>query len=329
MREGIVPRKSLPGVNQKSNRQMFADPIQPLVSVGITTYSRPEGLRRTLQCISGQTYRNLEIIVSDDCSPGREFRERDKRVRYFRHDPNRGAIWNYNFVLGVATGKYFMWSDDDDIWDKDFVNVLQKLLAENEGAVSAMGNYEKAQPGGRRIRSARKFDNNWTTYESLRNYLKTGDYNTFHGLHRTEALKKIGGYHTDSRPFFHCSDYLTVLKMLLQGRAVFTEEVLFLKVDSGACFTRFDRLRNLEFNRQLIRRIFRFSFFPVFYFYNTLYSISYLLRAKFRVLQKLTLICYALLYYLKENIRFGGEAGRGLGCVLRGIVSRASNRLAP
>lgn len=40
----------------------------PLVSVGIPTYNRPEGLRQTLECITRQTYKNLEIIVSDNCS---------------------------------------------------------------------------------------------------------------------------------------------------------------------------------------------------------------------------------------------------------------------
>ena len=35
---------------------------QPLVSVGIPTYNRPEGLRQTLDCITFQTYKNLEII---------------------------------------------------------------------------------------------------------------------------------------------------------------------------------------------------------------------------------------------------------------------------
>jgi glycosyltransferase involved in cell wall biosynthesis len=64
---------------------------QPFVSVGIPTYNRPEGLRRTLECITQQTYGNLEIIVSDNGSPGREtevvvreFRDKDSRIQYFR-----------------------------------------------------------------------------------------------------------------------------------------------------------------------------------------------------------------------------------------------------
>ena len=51
----------------------------PLVTVGIPTYNRPEGLERTLACITQQTYPNLEIIISDNCSPGPEVGEVIKR----------------------------------------------------------------------------------------------------------------------------------------------------------------------------------------------------------------------------------------------------------
>ena len=90
---------------------------QPLVSVGIPTYNRPEGLRRTLECITGQTYRNLEIIISDNCSPDpaveqvtRSFMAQDARIQYFRQPENKGAAFNFKFVLEQATGEYFMWA---------------------------------------------------------------------------------------------------------------------------------------------------------------------------------------------------------------------------
>ncbi len=101
---------------------------QPLVSIGIPTYSRPEGLRRTLECITAQTYRNLEIIVSDNSSPGLEtqrvvesFMSNDRRVSYHRQNINRGAFSNFKFVLKASTGQYFMWAADDDEWRLEFV----------------------------------------------------------------------------------------------------------------------------------------------------------------------------------------------------------------
>lgn len=100
----------------------------PLVSVGIPTFNRPVGLRRTLQLICRQTYPNLEILVSDNASPGleteqvvREFTEVDQRVKYFRQSANVGAIANFRFVLAKASGEYFMWAADDDEWDPSFI----------------------------------------------------------------------------------------------------------------------------------------------------------------------------------------------------------------
>jgi glycosyltransferase involved in cell wall biosynthesis len=101
---------------------------QPLVSVGIAAYGRPDGLRRTLQCLSDQTYINLEIIVSDDCSPGDEISRvanqamaTDQRIRFYRQAHNIGAVGNYEFLARKATGKYFFWADDEDLCEREFV----------------------------------------------------------------------------------------------------------------------------------------------------------------------------------------------------------------
>ena len=63
----------------------------PLVSVGIPTFNRPEGLRRTLRLICNQTYRNLEILVSDNASPRSETQ---KIVQGFAADRQAGRIFS-------------------------------------------------------------------------------------------------------------------------------------------------------------------------------------------------------------------------------------------
>jgi glycosyltransferase involved in cell wall biosynthesis len=71
----------------------------PLVSVGIPTYNRPEGLRRTIEGIRHQTHTNLEIIVSDNCTPGdeiqkimTEYLKKDSRIQFYRQVENRGFV---------------------------------------------------------------------------------------------------------------------------------------------------------------------------------------------------------------------------------------------
>jgi len=116
--------------------------IEPLVSVGIPTYDRPAGLRRTLECITGQTYRNLEIIISDNCSPGpeteivvREFMARDPRIRYYRQETNKGPTHNFEFVLEKATGEYFMFAADDDEWKDTYIEKCLHEFSKNDSLV--------------------------------------------------------------------------------------------------------------------------------------------------------------------------------------------------
>ncbi|MFH1777348.1 MAG: glycosyltransferase family 2 protein, partial [Candidatus Omnitrophota bacterium] len=97
----------------------------PLVSIGVPTYNCPQGLRRSLECICSQAYKNLEIIVSDNCSPDpsveatvREFSEKDRRIKYFRQEENKGMVFNFQFVISKATGDYFMWLADDDWFEE-------------------------------------------------------------------------------------------------------------------------------------------------------------------------------------------------------------------
>jgi glycosyltransferase involved in cell wall biosynthesis len=99
---------------------------RPLVSIGISTYNRAMGyLREALQSSLDQTYPNLEIIVSDNCSEDetevvvRGFD--DPRIRYFRQPHNIGANNNFNFCLQQARGDYFLLLHDDDRIDPDFV----------------------------------------------------------------------------------------------------------------------------------------------------------------------------------------------------------------
>nr|WP_245926565.1 glycosyltransferase family 2 protein [Methanospirillum lacunae] len=120
----------------------------PLVSIGIPTYNRPEGLRRTLECITEQTYKNLEIIVSDNCSRTqeteeivREFMARDNRIQYFRQKENYGMAFNFKFVLEKSSGDYFMLASDDDLWDNSFIEKCLSPLINQNSCSMAFSNF--------------------------------------------------------------------------------------------------------------------------------------------------------------------------------------------
>lgn len=104
----------------------------------IPTYNNPDGLRKTLACITGQSYQNLEIIVSDNCSTKPEvqeiiqgFAQQDKRITAFRQDPWVVVDLNFRFVQAKATGKYMMFAQDDDHWSSTYIEKLVAGLEAN------------------------------------------------------------------------------------------------------------------------------------------------------------------------------------------------------
>ena len=122
---------------------------KPLVTIGIPTYNRPDGLKHTLTCAINQNYENLEIIVSDNASDD-ELRIRtiiesfeDPRVKYFRQTENIGAARNFEFLFNNSSGKYIiLMPDDDDYYDNNLISSGVESLEENPEASIAYGTVE-------------------------------------------------------------------------------------------------------------------------------------------------------------------------------------------
>ena len=122
--------------------------MQPLVTVGLPIYNRPEGLRDTLECFINQTYKNIEIIIADNCSPNpevekiaKEYVLKDQRISYYRHDSNKGWGFNTIFVIDRAKGKYFMRATDDDWWDNSFIEKMVDLFQSNSNIILASSEF--------------------------------------------------------------------------------------------------------------------------------------------------------------------------------------------
>ena len=108
-----------------------------LVTVCVTTYNRKELLSLTLKSILNQTYKNIEILIIDDYSTDgtqelieNKLLKLDDRINYIRNNKNKGLASGRNTAIFNAKGKYFTFCDDDDEWEKnfieEFVNIAEK-----------------------------------------------------------------------------------------------------------------------------------------------------------------------------------------------------------
>lgn len=115
----------------------------PLLSIGLFLYNGERFLAGAIESILDQTFKNFELIISDNCSTDRSgeicqhYADRDPRIRYYRNDRNRGAGWNLRRVYGLATGKYFKQAAHDDMLQQDYLRSCVDALEADDSLVLA------------------------------------------------------------------------------------------------------------------------------------------------------------------------------------------------
>lgn len=112
--------------------------MEDKVDILLTTYNtKIEYLKKQIDSILNQTYKNFTLIISDDCSPNekvrevlQEYEEKDKRIKLYFQEKNLGYTKNFEFVLTKSTANYIAFSDHDDIWYSNKIEDSIKTLKE-------------------------------------------------------------------------------------------------------------------------------------------------------------------------------------------------------
>lgn len=109
----------------------------PLVSIGIPNYNYAHYIENALNSVANQTYKNIEIIIVDDCSIDNSIQVIEKwmsnyggamHIQLIKNKSNAGLTKVCNQVLQHAKGKYFQTLDADDIMLPEKIDMQVKLL---------------------------------------------------------------------------------------------------------------------------------------------------------------------------------------------------------
>ena len=96
---------------------------KPKVSVIMAAYNHEKYVGDAIESVIGQTYKNWEMLIIDDCSTDRT-REViggivDARISFCFHDKNEGPVKTFNELLAKAEGDYIAIIGSDDLWYKN------------------------------------------------------------------------------------------------------------------------------------------------------------------------------------------------------------------
>ena len=177
-------------------------PTEPLVSIGIPSYNRADGnLLLSLECALNQSYKNIEVFVSDNCSSDSTAelmgKIDDPRFTYYRHDRNIGPNNNFNHCLEMAKGDYFLLLHDDDLIDTDFVeecmdaakySVDYGFIKTGTRIIDAQGLVLRDAPSVVESSGAESFYQAWFTGAASVYLCST--------LFNTQALRENKGFHS-------------------------------------------------------------------------------------------------------------------------------------
>ena len=188
----------------------------------VPTYNRIEKLQVAIKKIQEQTYTNLEIIISDNCSNDntqiicKELQKEDKRIKYFRHPFNQGPTANFEFVRKQASGKYFLWHGDDDYLDKEYIKACVSELEKAPSYViaSGLGVYKNSEKNEiTHYGNVIQLNSNIPIFRVIKYLWNVQDNSIFCGVYRTGELIEC------HMPNVLAGDWIWMSQVLFKGKA--------------------------------------------------------------------------------------------------------------
>ena len=125
-----------------------------ILSIVLPTYNSERYLERTFDCLLGQTYRAIEVVVVDDASTDQTvslikcYQKQDSRIKLVALNKNQGPGHARNAGVVNATGKYVSFFDHDDLQDKDrYENMISYMRRDKSEVCFSLAKEIKTSTG--------------------------------------------------------------------------------------------------------------------------------------------------------------------------------------
>ena len=194
----------------------------PLVSIILTLYEiKPEYLNECLDSLLNQTYKNIEIIAINDCSPFTNYdyiTEISPKIKLYKNETNLKMNKTVNKAFKLASGKYIVRMGSDDTFDKTLIEKEVKVLEENPKIGAVCCEIQRFGQEGYIIRRPQK----WNLNEILAGQVRNVGYGGAM-MFRSSLLQKI----SINENYKMCEDFDFHLQILEQMPIQSIHEILY------------------------------------------------------------------------------------------------------
>jgi glycosyltransferase involved in cell wall biosynthesis len=236
------------------------------ITVGVPVYNGAATLAEALECIRIQTFEDIEVIISDNCSTddsaeiAQRYVEKDDRFRLISQTENIGAKSNFRSLIDASSCDLFMWRSDDDLSTIDFIERLHRVIEQNS-AIDLVGhNAVFFNRHGERL-SAYSYSPQRVMLTPVRlgRQILNASPTWIYGLWRRNVLRDSMDRMNEEFPYLWGWDPLTLLPTLLVDRiAVDPDAVLYKREFPAQRYTsRVPARRMVEMRRAFRRSCFR------------------------------------------------------------------------
>jgi glycosyltransferase involved in cell wall biosynthesis len=206
------------------------------ITVGLVTYNRPEFLKEAVHSVLQQSYKNFELLISNDYVESEVTLEslgimNDSRIKIINQESNLGEIRNLNYLLEIAQSEWFVWLADDDLFHPEFLMLAKDVILDNRSSniVGFFSNYSAANspndvfPKPLKSSNCLYFDAKSFLFEyTARKIPLVGCY----GIMRISTLRKVGGIPRLGDSFGPYGDTLIPILLIEHGNLCWLDESL-------------------------------------------------------------------------------------------------------
>lgn len=192
------------------------------VSIILPVYDGQKHITNAINSILNQTYSNWELIIVNDCSTdntlqiAEKFAQTDSRIKVYSNERNLKLPMTLNAGFRHATGDYFTWTSDDNMFKPEAIEVLVDYLEKNSNVSMVYSDYTDIDVDGNVLKEIRLWD---------AKYLVTGNVCGACFMYTAEAAARVGEYDAN---LFLAEDYDYWIRIARYGKVCHIDKNLYL-----------------------------------------------------------------------------------------------------